>query len=255
MRARIYKANGIVLRRVNLGEKDRLVTFLTRERGKVRAVAKGSRNPRSRLTGASELFNVVKLLLAVGRTFDIVSQCEVTRGFGALAQDLERMALASGAVELTDALVAEGEPQPRLFAALLAALDGIAGAGDPAAAARCFELHALCELGYSPVLDRCVICNRRDPGAVALSASAGGVVCERCFAAAADGMAISSRALRALRSLGRRRRETATRSAIAPEIHEEITRAWVPFLEARIERRLRSAEFARALSGQKARPR
>jgi DNA repair protein RecO (recombination protein O) len=248
MRARIYRANGIVLRRTNLGEKDRLVTFLTRERGKLRAVAKGSRNPRSRLAGATELFNVVKLLLAAGRTFDIVSQCEVVRGFGSLAEDLDRMAMASEAVELADALVEEGETQPPLHAALLLALEGIAASGNPASVARCYELRTLSDLGYTPVLDRCVVCGGRGPGAVALSPSAGGVVCERCFGAASDGMAISAAALRALRSLGRRSIESAGQHHVAAEIHAEIARVWAPFLEWRIERPLRSAQFARALS-------
>ena len=117
--------------------------------------------------------------------------------------------------------------------------------------ARCFELRTLSDLGYAPVLDRCVLCGRRDPGAVALSASAGGVVCEKCFPSASDGMAISARGLKALRALSRRQIEAASAPAIPPEVHREIARVWAAFLEGRIERPLRSAEFSRALTNRR----
>ena len=248
MQSRVYKASGIVLRRSNLGEKDRLVTFLTKERGKVRAVAKGARNPKSRLAGATELFNFAKLLLAKGRNFDIITQCEVMANHGSLAEDLNRMTLASGFVEVADALVEEGQPQSRLFFDLATAIEGITHSENPVSAARCFELHAMAAYGYAPVLDRCVSCGMAKAGRVALSPIAGGVVCESCFGQATDGTAITPTALRALRALSRISVEDACNVVLPPQVIAELARVWTLFLENRLERNLRSAQFARSVA-------
>jgi len=71
-RARLYKTEGIVLRSMDLGEADRVLTVLTPRLGKLRVIAKGIRRPRSRLGGGLEPFSDVHLVLAVGRTFDVV---------------------------------------------------------------------------------------------------------------------------------------------------------------------------------------
>ena len=74
---RIYKTEAIVLRQNSLGEADRIVTLYTPSNGKVRAVARGVRRPKSKLSGHLELLNRVKISLARGRNLDIVSEAEV----------------------------------------------------------------------------------------------------------------------------------------------------------------------------------
>ena len=76
-RDRTYRTEAIVLRRKDIGEADRILTLFTPGAGKVRAVAKGIRKPRSRKAGHLELFTCAKLLLAVGRDLDIITQAEV----------------------------------------------------------------------------------------------------------------------------------------------------------------------------------
>src|SRR2546425_756863 len=119
----VYKAEGIVIRRGNLGEADRLVTLLCRDQGKVTAAAKGARKPKSRFAGRLELFSHVRVLLAVGRTLDVVSQVEVATAFAALRENLDRLAYAALTVELADRATADREPAPDLFRVLRTALD------------------------------------------------------------------------------------------------------------------------------------
>src|SRR5574341_1723464 len=107
----VYKAEGIVLRRVNLGEADRIVTLLTREYGRLSAVAKGARKPKSRFVGRLELFTHLRGLLAQGRTLDVVSQVEVVDPFPAVRTDLGRMSAASFVAEVTDRALPERDPQ------------------------------------------------------------------------------------------------------------------------------------------------
>ena len=72
----LYQDEGVVLRTAKLGEADRILTLLTRDHGKVRAVAKGVRRTKSRFGGRLEPFMRVALLIAEGRSLDVVSQAE-----------------------------------------------------------------------------------------------------------------------------------------------------------------------------------
>ena len=70
----VVSGRGVVLRTVKLGEADRIVTLLTRDHGKIRAVAKGVRRTKSRFGGRLEPFMRVLLLIAEGRSLDVISQ-------------------------------------------------------------------------------------------------------------------------------------------------------------------------------------
>ncbi|MGB9620610.1 MAG: DNA repair protein RecO, partial [Armatimonadota bacterium] len=91
---RTCTVNGIVLRRTDLGEKDRILTVFTRELGKLSAVAKGSRRPGSKLSGASESFACSKMMLASGRNMDVLTQAEVKESFPNIRADMRAVAHA-----------------------------------------------------------------------------------------------------------------------------------------------------------------
>lgn len=173
----VYKAEAIVIRRANLGEADRLVTLFARDQGKISAVAKGARKPKSRFVGRLELFTHLRVLLAVGRTLDVVSQVEVVEPFAALREDLSRIGYASFVVEVVDRSTADREPSPEVFRTLRIALDLIRD-GDGDLAAMWFTARLLVLSGHGPVLGRCVVCGARMPGAAAFSHALGGALCE-----------------------------------------------------------------------------
>lgn len=77
MSLRVYTTPAVVLHRINLGENDKILTLFTRERGKLSAVAKGSRKPISKLAGATELFTHSRMQLAVGRSLDVITQAKM----------------------------------------------------------------------------------------------------------------------------------------------------------------------------------
>ena len=75
--------DAIVLSRFDYGEADRIMTLFTPELGKFKAIAKGVRRPTSRLGGALEPLAELRVALARGRTFDVVTQVEVSAGVAA----------------------------------------------------------------------------------------------------------------------------------------------------------------------------
>ena len=115
----LYQDEGVVLRTAKLGEADRILTLLTRDHGKVRAVAKGVRRTKSRFGGRLEPFMRVALLIAEGRSLDVVSQAESIAAYaGPICADFQAYTAANVICETADKLVAtEKEPAGRTIPA------------------------------------------------------------------------------------------------------------------------------------------
>ncbi|MGF1602921.1 MAG: DNA repair protein RecO [Thermosynechococcaceae cyanobacterium] len=113
--SRVYKATGINLKSMALGEADRLLTILTREHGLVRAVAAGARKPKSKLGGRSSLFVVNTLVLTQGRSLDRISQAEVVVSYPGLSRDLAKLTVGQYWAELVLSQALSGQPQPELY--------------------------------------------------------------------------------------------------------------------------------------------
>src|SRR5512135_2072298 len=132
------------MHRSDIGEADRLLTVLSRERGKLRLNAKGARKVGSRKAGHVELFVRSRMLIAKGRgEIDIVSQVETIDAYRGLREDLTRSTYAHYAVELIDAFAEEGSAQPEIFDLLASALGWIATSSNLPLAMRYFELQLL----------------------------------------------------------------------------------------------------------------
>src|SRR5919204_5206883 len=145
-RGRLYKTEGIVLRSMDLGEADRVLTVLTPRLGKLRVIAKGVRRPRSRIGGALEPFSDVQLVLAVGRTFDVVTSSALEDPHLGLRNDLHSTAAAWYLVELADRFCEGGADSHAAFVLLsqgLTALDTDADLVSREVVARWFELALL----------------------------------------------------------------------------------------------------------------
>lgn len=113
--SRTYKATGINLKAMPLGEADRLVTILTRELGLIRVVAPGARKQNSKLGGRSGLFVVNELLLAKGRSLDKIAQAETLESYPGLSRDLSKLAASQYLAELVLCHALSEQPQEELY--------------------------------------------------------------------------------------------------------------------------------------------
>ncbi|MDX1765873.1 MAG: DNA repair protein RecO [Candidatus Saccharimonadales bacterium] len=99
-----YKVKAIILRRVDYGEFDRILTFLTDSRGKIGAMVKGARKPKSKLAGGIELFSVSNLVLIEGKgELDLVISSRLDTHYGNILSQYERMRVGYRAIELVQA--------------------------------------------------------------------------------------------------------------------------------------------------------
>src|SRR4051795_1547234 len=115
----LYRDEAIVIRTYKLGEADRIVVLFTRERGKVRAVAKGVRKTTSRFGGRLEPIRHVALQLYEGRELDTVTQAESLDTFASIREDLDRIGRAMGMLEAVEQISQDREPHRRVFELLL----------------------------------------------------------------------------------------------------------------------------------------
>jgi DNA repair protein RecO (recombination protein O) len=156
-----YRAEAIVLRTHKLGEADRIITLLTRERGKIRAVAKGVRRTKSKFGARLEPFSRVDLLVFEGKSLDIITQAESLNAYGQdLALDYSLWTAGQTMLETADRLTPEdsisAESQYLLLVGALRTL--VTGEHAASLVLDAFLLRSLSMAGYSPTLSACVIC-------------------------------------------------------------------------------------------------
>ncbi|MDR0365419.1 MAG: DNA repair protein RecO [Bifidobacteriaceae bacterium] len=177
-----YRDTAVVLRTHKLGEADRIVTLLTVNHGKVRAVAKGVRRTKSRFGGRLEPFNQVDLQLYEGRSLDTVTQAVTVAPYsGAITADYPRFTAASAIAETADKLTPVEKMEARaLYRLTLGAFAALArGQMAPGALLDSFLLRSLATAGYAPALTNCAGCGAPGPHG-AFAAASGGMVCPNC---------------------------------------------------------------------------
>lgn len=154
-----YRTPGVVLKRTNLGEADRILTILTPHYGKLKAVARGVRKIGSRLAGHLEPFRETELFLAKGRSMEVVAGARL-RGTGELGEEWQQLAMAYLVGEMADKLTEEAQPMPELYALVVEAYGDIAGSGGDALTELRYKLGLLESLGYRPELEVCRACGK-----------------------------------------------------------------------------------------------
>jgi DNA repair protein RecO (recombination protein O) len=125
---RSYTLEGIVIKRQNFGEADRIITFFTKEEGKVSLIARSIRKITSRRAGSLELFNLVKFSAVKGKgNLDVLTEVNLINSFPGWKKHIGRISLAYQLCETVDKLTSENQPHTRLFTLLENSLNNISG--------------------------------------------------------------------------------------------------------------------------------
>ncbi len=244
----VYKTNALVLKRISLGETDKILTLFTREYGKFSAIAKGARRTTSRIAGATEPLLFVRYLLGEGMNLDVVTQAEVRDSFPVLKSDFGLYLRATYACELLDKLTPERDPSSAAFDLLLSALYVLQRAVDPDAALHAYELQLMSLVGYEPRLDACVRCERVWGEGVlpsGYSASRGGALCGDCNAQTKEEtLPVGGETVLALARLATLDDARAlARTELTTDVRDQMNRILRAHLRFRLERDVRSTAF------------
>lgn len=180
------KSNAIILRLVEFSETSLIVTMLTRDFGKLTALAKGARRKKSPFEAALDLLSICRIVFLhkSSGAMDLLTEAKLERRFRAGTKDLKRLYCGYYVAELLSKLTDDADPHPELFdlaERTIVALDQ--GDGSVFLALLRFELQTLAILGHQPMLTRCVVCGSDDDdqeNRMYFGLVEGGRLCEQC---------------------------------------------------------------------------
>lgn len=246
---RLYRTDAIILRRSDFGEADRLLTVFSSEYGKLRLLAKGVRKTTSRKAGHVELFMLTHMLVAKGRTWDIISQAEIVEAYRELREDLDKTSHAYYLAELVDRFTEEHDPNAPLFELLALALVHLNHADDPFLVLRYFEMHLLSLTGYQPQLRFCVACQEAlEPvDNNYFHFADGGTLCPAHGEVRAHAEVIPLAVLKVLRYLQTQPWDKVTGLQLTPATRQQVEALLLGYITFVLERQLKSVDFLRKL--------
>jgi len=185
-----HKTEGIVLKALNYGDSDLIVTFYTRDFGKLTAIAKGARNSRKRFVNVLEPFCCSSLLFARKQRDQLawLESCHRLNEYPQIRKSLDRTLLASYLIDLVDHFSSEEKTDPELFLNLQTFLSLIEEGDTSERLLRFFEIRHLKLSGFAPALDRCILCNSPldSRQQYVFSIAQGGLHCRSCFSKSPD---------------------------------------------------------------------
>ena len=248
-RYRTYRTRAIVLKRRDQGEADRVLTVFTPNMGKRTVMARGVRKTASRKAGHLEPFTYTALLMAQGKTWDVVTQAETVISFRALREDLDKTAHAYYFAELVDAFTQERDSHPELFDLLLHSLEWLETSENPPLLARWFELRLLRLTGFQPQLFHCVECGEEiQPVTNYFSLEKGGVLCPKHGEGGRGTEPIAVGVLTILRYLQSQPYVTVSRLQLSPGRLRQVEKVLAAHIRYVLERKLKSPKFIQALT-------
>jgi DNA repair protein RecO (recombination protein O) len=238
----LHNAEALILDVVNLHDRDRIVTFLTREQGKKRGVAQGARRKFSRFAGQLQPLAKAKVtwLEKEGRDLVRISSVELQRAAKRLQTDLEGILLGSYLADHVAEFAQENEPSEKLFRLLDSTLEELEGGADRALAARYFEFWVLRLAGVLPPPSSCPLCARDLAEAGAILESTGETLVCRTCAGGRRGLELSAQALEALRRFGRENLQSLGVTPPAPEALAQIEQLCAGIRRSFLQRELKS---------------
>jgi DNA repair protein RecO (recombination protein O) len=234
----LYRDEAVVIRTSRLGEADRIITLLTREHGRIRAVAKGVRRTKSKFGARLEPASTIEVQLHTGKTFDIITEAVSKENFGdELSADYQKWTIASAILETAERFTLnEAEPSKQQYLLVVGALRSLArDEHAPSLILDAFLLRSLAVGGYAPALDSCFRCEKTGPHRF-FSLAGGGSVCSDCRPSGSATVSSDALALMSALLSG----EWSSADDVEQKVQREASGLVAAYLQFHLERSLRS---------------
>lgn len=183
----LFKTDAIVIRSFHYGESDKIVTFLTRDFGKIRGIAKGARRSKKRFQNALGLFSHLRLIFFDREGMGLIRAegCDVLNSFPKIRENIRKIFFGNYFLELVNEMAGEREINLEAFDLLLLFLSILEEMEPKEEQLRMFEIRMLSLFGYRPNMRRCDGCKKgleelKETSNVFFSLPKGALVCERC---------------------------------------------------------------------------
>lgn len=238
----IEKTEAVVLRAVNFRDTSKIVTFYTKRYGKMSAIAKGARNPKSKFGSLLQPLNYLQIVFyrRENHQLQTVSSSEFVKYFKSLANDVDRFSISMSLIEIVNKVMHDEEENETVFNLLAESLIALDMPGTfPRSTFAHFGLNLAVGLGFKPDFTTCLIC--RNPidlereKKVYYVIEKGGPVCEKCSANLSEGFLLSNSALLVLRSFVRLSPAAAAKTEIEPGLRNELANFSFVYLKRHLD--------------------
>jgi DNA repair protein RecO (recombination protein O) len=237
-----YQVQGIVIRSMDYGEGNKIITLFTREMGKIAVIVRGAKKIKSRYGSVSQLFTYGDFLFFRSGQLGTLKHAEIVESHHLIREDLHLSAYASYMAELTDRMLADQESNSYLFDQLNAAFKGLMEQKDMQIVSFIYELKIWTYAGYLPELEVCVSC-RRDSNEMAFSAALGGMLCEQCRFKDIKALILSPGTLKLIRLFARMDISRLGQIDVKPETKASLKSLIRSYFDAQIGIALKSRGF------------
>lgn len=245
---RDYKTEAIIIKKTKLGEADRILTMYTPYLGKIQAVAKGVRQPKSKMSGHLELLTYSMVSLARGKNLATVTGSQTINGFMTIKGDLVLTSYALYAIELVNQFTEDGIEDYPLFKMLLEVLEKLSTEKNRELVLRYFEVRLLDNLGYRPQLKQCVSCHSQlKPVLNCFCPASGGVLCPACSREGNFSYSLSVNGLKVFRLLQDGDYGTISRLKMTKELNSELEKLIRAYIKYLLEKDIKSIAWLEAL--------
>ena len=249
---RNYQTEAIIIKKTKLGEADRILALYTPHLGKIQAVAKGVRRPRSKMPGHLELITHSLVSLARGRNLATVTGSQTINSFLSIKSDLWLTSCALYVVELVNQFTADHIENNPLFRLLLETMEQLCKVNSKELVLRYFELHLVDKVGYRPQLRECVSCHLPlEPTTNYFSPNAGGMLCPECRSSQPFIHPLSVNAQKVLRLLQSADYDTVNKLKIDDELSQQLEKVLSEYLKYLLEKEVKSAAWLNSLREQR----
>ena len=246
----IQKSEAIVLRSQDLRETSLIITFYTKDFGKIKGIVRGVRGPHAQYGGGSlEIFAHDEIVFYERKKADIftISQCDLLEFFNPVRQSLERLAYATYIIELLDSVTALTDKNAPVFDLLLNSLKLLSGESSARRVARIFEIKLLSELGIMPTLASCANCGGKIDKDAKFSIVEGGLLCKACHDMDKNAISIMPGTVKFIEHIRLSAFERIARVKVVNTVGRELESILRAFLDYHIERRLKSLQFLKEI--------
>ncbi len=199
----LHRIEGIVIRSMDYGESNKIITLFTRDAGKVGVMVRGAKKMNSRHSAIAQLFTHGEFVFfKTGTQLGTLNHADILSSHHRLRADLLLTAYSAYMAEMVDRILTDNEPNPFIYEQLKVALEGIEDGKDTQIITHLFEMKMLIQAGYAPNFNECASCGTQT-NHPRMNIQLGGLLCEICAIKHPQSMLITEGLLKLLRLLAR----------------------------------------------------
>ena len=251
----LYTTHAIVIRSSNYGESDKILTFFTRDVGKIKGIAKGARRSRKRFQNALDLFSHLRLIFFDREGKDLVRAegCDILNSFPHIRENLKKIFYGNYFLELVNEMAGEHEANPEAFDLLLSFLLTLEEMEPQEEQLRMFEIRMLSLFGYRPNMRRCDVCKKDwedlKEASVFFSLEKGALMCEKCSKAWNNLIPLSLGTARLIERISQMELSKIHRLRFTPQALSESRELLPKFITYQLGKELKSLKALKEISG------